>query len=109
MAPPGTSNQNQSPDVNKIAFNKLKILEINVNSLIANERRASLVEFLAKHEPDVVLLCETKLNVRHRVSFKNYKFVRNDRPNAEQAGGTGILIKNNIKFKSVQPDLNQLP
>lgn len=46
-----------------VSHNTLKIIEINVNSLITNERRASLADFLETHNPDVVLLCETKLNI----------------------------------------------
>lgn len=96
------ANANSINTTGLISHHRLKIAEINVNSLITNERRASLTEFLAKHNPDAVLLCETKLNHRHRVSFKNYTFLRNDRLNAKQAGGTAILIKNNMKFKRIQ-------
>ena len=41
---------------------------------------------------------------KHKVQFKNYTFIRKDRPNAKQGGGTSILIKNNIKFKNIQID-----
>ena len=70
----------------------LNILEINVISIISNEKRASLTELLKRHKPDVGLLCETKLNNKHKIHQKW--------PNAVQCGSTGILIKNNIKFKN---------
>lgn len=57
---------------NKILVKNLNIASINVNSLIFNERRASLTEFLDLHNPDVTFLCETKLNLNHKLAFKNY-------------------------------------
>ncbi|CAK9816206.1 Probable RNA-directed DNA polymerase from transposon X-element [Anthophora plagiata] len=83
-------------------LHELNIIQINVNSIITNERRVTLLDCLNKHKPDVVLLSETKLNPRHKINFKNYNFVRRDRINSKQAGGTGILIRDDIKFKSVQ-------
>lgn len=51
---------------------KLNIIHINVNSLIKLSRRYVLSNFLSKHKPDLVLLNETKLNSKHKVSFKDY-------------------------------------
>ena len=73
----------------------LKIYQLNVNSLISQHKRTELNNFLKNHKPDVLLLNETKLNSRHNIQFKNYNFVRNDRPNNKNGGGTGILIKKN--------------
>lgn len=84
-----------------ITKNNLKIISINVNSIITNERRASLLEFLQTHNPDIALIGETKLNNSHKLNFKNYNMVRNDRKNAKQAGGTAILIKKDIQFKRI--------
>ncbi|XP_076298340.1 uncharacterized protein LOC143217689 [Lasioglossum baleicum] len=97
-----SSNVSITNNIKTITHQTLKIIELNVNSLISNEKRASLSEFLEVHEPDAVLLCETKLNDRYRVNFKNYIFIRSDRPNSKRGGGTGILIRDNIKFKTVQ-------
>ncbi|CAK9806151.1 Probable RNA-directed DNA polymerase from transposon X-element [Anthophora plagiata] len=85
-------------------LHELNIIQINVNSIITNERRVTLLDCLNKQKPDVVLLSETKLNPRHKISFKNYNFIRRDRINSKQAGGTGILIRNDIKFKNIQPN-----
>lgn len=46
----------------------------------------------------MVLLNDTKINNSHKINFKNYNFIRNDRKNNKGGGGTGILIKNDIKF-----------
>lgn len=40
---------------------KLKLLSINVNSIVTNQRRASLTNILKLQNPDVVFLAETKL------------------------------------------------
>lgn len=77
----------------------LKIIHINVNSIISISRRYDLQEFLRKHNPDIVLLNETKLNPRHNLKFVNYNVVRHDRNGAIRGGGTAILIRNNIKYK----------
>ena len=67
-------------------------------------KRASLTKLLKRHKPDVVLLCETKLNNKHKIQFRDYIFIRNDRSNAKQDEGIGILIRNNMKFKTIQTD-----
>ena len=84
-----------TPKTEKIRTQTLNILEINVNSIISNEKRASLTELLKRHKPDVA---------RHRIQFRNYTFIRNDRQNAKQSAGTAILIKNNIKFETIEID-----
>lgn len=78
----------------------LNIIEINVNSIIRLSRRYDLCNFLNKHNPDIVLLNETKLNIRNKITFKDYSLVRKDRDNAERGGGTAILLKNYIKYKN---------
>nr|XP_012150422.1 PREDICTED: uncharacterized protein LOC105663766 [Megachile rotundata] len=56
-----------------------------------------------------MLLSETKLNHHHKIEFKNYNFIRNDRKDAKRAGGTGILIRKNIKFKHIPNNSNEPP
>lgn len=79
--------------------NNLKITYINVNSLVSNNRRFELLQFLNLHKPDVCLLGETKLNASHNLSYKDYTLVRNDRKNATFGGSTAILIKCSISFE----------
>lgn len=83
-------------------ISNLKIISINVNSLIKNQRRAQMMKLLDKNNPDVVLISETKLNKSHVIEFKNYEIIRNDRPHSKQGGGTAILIKRKIKFERVE-------
>lgn len=86
----------------------LKVISVNVNSIVTNQKRHSLLQFLNKHQPDMALLNETKLNNNHRLSFKDYSMVRDDRPNSTQGGGTCILIKRNIKFDILQISPHQV-
>lgn len=90
-----------------VEINKLKIIAVNVNSILSNCKRFSLVNFINLHKPNIVLLSETKLNSKYKISFENYKVVRNDRRTAIQGGGTGILVKNDIKYKTLY--FNNLP
>ena len=90
----------------------LKLIAVNVNSIIANSKRYSLLKFIEEHTPDIVLLSETKLNHKHRITFEQYQCIRTDRPNSTQGGGTAILIKNEIAYKPITftqlPNLNSL-
>ncbi|XP_076620345.1 uncharacterized protein LOC143341343 [Colletes latitarsis] len=88
----------------KITLDSLKIIQINVNSIVTNERRVTLLDTLTKHNPDIVLLSETKLNHTHRINFQDYHILRTDRFGAKQAGGTGILIRKTISFESIEPN-----
>lgn len=74
---------------------KLKVISINVNSIAANWRRASLVKVLKEQNPDVVFLVETKLKSYHAVRLKDYNIIRDDR-NSKYGGGTAIIIRKNI-------------
>ena len=76
----------------------LKIFSINVNSLVSHSKRHELIKFLESHNPDIVLLCETKLNKRHKVQFSDYEIIRTDRPNSQKGGGTAILIKRDLNI-----------
>lgn len=90
---------NKSPNHVKITLKKLNIIHINVNSIISLNRRYDLQKFIKNNNPDLILLNETKLNARHNIKFDNYKFIRKDRCGALRGGGTGILIKDDLKFK----------
>lgn len=90
------SNQNST----KLISKRLNIIQINVNSLIKVNRRYDLLHFINANKPDLILLNETKLNTRHKVHFENYDFVRKDRIGDTRGGGTGILIKKGLKYKS---------
>lgn len=85
---------------NKTVSKNLKIIQINVNSLISISRRYDLQQFLNMHNPDIVLLNETKLNPRHRLQFLNYNIIRKDRVHSKQGGGTAILVRDKLKYYS---------
>ncbi|XP_033316644.1 uncharacterized protein LOC117214565 [Bombus bifarius] len=97
-------NQQLQQKTHKFNLKHLKIIAINANSLISNQKRYSMLTLINKETPDMVLISETKLNKRHNVHFKNYSMIRHDRPNASQGGGTAILIKNPIKYKTILID-----
>ena len=44
-------------------LNLLKIIAVNANSIVTNERRYNLLQFTSKHNPDIILLSETKLTL----------------------------------------------
>ncbi|XP_033361652.1 uncharacterized protein LOC117239926 [Bombus vosnesenskii] len=98
-------NQQLQQKTHKLNLKHLKIIAINANSLISNQKRYSMLTLINKETPDIVLVSETKLNKKHKVHFKNYSMIRHDRPNASQGGGTAILIKKNpIKHKTILND-----
>lgn len=78
-----------------------KIIEINVSSLISLERRQNLNTFINMHQPHAILLVETVLQSSHHISFPNYNFIRTDKNINQNGRGTGILLKNNIKFEQI--------
>ena len=82
----------------KRGYLNLKIISINTNSIISHSKRFELIKFLDIHEPDIVLLCETKLNKRHKIQFLKYEIVRTGRPNSLNGGGTAILLKRDLNI-----------
>lgn len=78
----------------------IKIIEINCNSLVSHAKRHAMDKFLQIHKPDIVLVCETKLNPRHNVYFKKYNFIRNDK-DVIGTTGTGILVRQEIKYRQL--------
>lgn len=87
---------------NKKILKKLKIISINVNSIIKNQRRATLMNLIDKQNPDIILLSETKLNKKHVITFEKYDIIKNDRNENGMGGGTAIIIKKNIKYKEIE-------
>lgn len=56
---------------------------------------------MEEHSPDVVLLCETKLNDTHKVYYKNYNCVFHNRVGQDLAGGTAIFLRKGIAFTTI--------
>ena len=88
--------------MNSFKTKYLKIISVDVNSIITNNRRSDLTKFVADYNPDIVLIGETKLNPKYKIEFKDYDVYRNDRPNATQGGGTAILIKKPIQYQKIE-------
>lgn len=83
----------------------LKIATINVNSLISNQKRLELLSFANKNDTDIVLINETKLKKEHRITYKDFDIIRNDR-DYNSGGGTAILVKKNIHYDIINLDKN---
>lgn len=84
-----------------ISNKDLKIVQLNVNSLISHERRHNLNQFLIMHKPHAALIAETNLHAKHKLNFKNYNFIRTNKPTAQNGRGTGILINAVLKYEEV--------
>lgn len=76
----------------------LRVIALNVNSIVSSKKRMKLEYFLQSWSPDVVLLSETKLNLKNRDRFPSYLMYRNDRL-TNSGGGTAIQIKNTVKHE----------
>ena len=57
-----------------LKIDKLKMILVNVDLIITNQRRNSLLNFSKIHNPDIVAISETKLNSKHKIDFKDYKY-----------------------------------
>lgn len=79
----------------------LKIITLNVQSIIGHQRRHNLQQFLALHKPDLLLITETHLVNKHRVHFRNHEMIRTDKHPDKATTGTAILIKDTIKKRNL--------
>ena len=95
-----TNNINQNI-ANQINIDSLKIASINVNSIVSFNKRYDLYTFAKTHNLDVILVCETKLNARHKLQFADFNIIRTDRSPNSKGGGTATLIKNTIQHEIV--------
>lgn len=93
--------------INSKHIKDIKCFELNVNSLKSKSKQHELLNFIVMHEPDIMLLCETKLKASKKVAFKNYNLFRNDRL-TEEGGGTAILIRTEFVSSQIQnlPSIN---
>lgn len=90
-------------------YSQVKIIELNVNSLISIKKRAEFERYVHTHNPDIILLVETKLNHYNQINIKNYNIIRTDRlvtatdTLPTRGVGTAILIRNNLKYNTIDP------
>ena len=95
------SNDYNQNTANRNTIDFLKIASINVNSIVTLNKRYDLHTFVETHNFDIILICETKLNNRHKIQFSEYNLIRTDRAANSKGGGTAILIKNNIPYEII--------
>ena len=73
----------------------LTLIQLNIKGLISKTSALSelITENIGSIQPDVVLLCETWLNITNinKIDIPNYKLIGNVR-NGKIGGGTGILV-----------------
>lgn len=79
--------------VNEI--DSIRIMQLNVNSLISNNKKHEFSKMLLKHKPHVALLSETKLKNKNKIDINKYKIYRNDR-STDSGGGTAICVVDTI-------------
>lgn len=84
--------------MNTLRLDKLNIIALNVNSIISHQRRHNLQVFVNDHNPDVMLLSETRLRHTHKLCYKHYTLIRSDIINNSMVG-TAVLIRDNIKHE----------
>ena len=78
---------------------KLKLISINMQSIVNHFTRIATQLMLNEQAPDVLMMSETWLKAEHSLSLTGYEIIRNDRSGV--GGGTAIAIKNSIKYKRV--------
>lgn len=89
----------------------LSICTWNSNGL--GHKMLELQDFCNKHQPDVILIQEHKLNNNINPKIPNYEFFKSDRPNSNIhnriLGGTGIFIKRCLSYHLIAtPNFNDL-
>lgn len=81
----------------------LKIIFININSLVSRQKRHYFNLFIKEQKPDIILVAEHKLNKNHNLNINGYNIYRQHR-NGRMGGGTAIIIKET--FISERIDIN---
>lgn len=71
----------------------------NANGL--SSRRHEVELFLISNKIDILLISETHLTSKSYFNIKGYTLINTNHPDDSAHGGSAILIKSNIKFKSL--------
>ena len=79
---------------------KVKIIELNVNSIKSKYKQHCLESFIEQYQPDAMLLVETKLTKTLKFNIKDYKIYRDD-CEINSGGGTAIMIKQNFQAEHI--------
>ena len=82
----------------------MKIISWNVNGLRAVDRKGDLYTFLEAHDPDILLLQETKAQPE-QLEFLNKKYVQYEKfyHSAQKPGysGVGIWVKTSLEIENI--------
>ena len=77
-------------------MNTLKICHWNANVL--SQHKLELQHFLSNNSIDIMLISETHLTEKNCFKINGFLFYDTKHPDGKARGGTGILIKNRIKY-----------
>lgn len=77
----------------------IKIISLNVDSIVCAARRTLLNEFINDNDADIYLLQETKLDNRVKLFFPKYNIIRGDVRRGY--GGTAIFVRHGIPIRNV--------
>lgn len=91
---------NENNEIHEIKT--LSIAQVNIRSIASHSKREEFRLFLRKNKPHIVLISETHLKPKHKLSFEGYKFYRCDRTNASH-GGVAICVNELIKSAQLKP------
>lgn len=85
----------------------LKVIFINVNSIVSRRRRHYLQLFVERHRPDVLLIAEHRLSGRHRFLLRGYTVYRQDRT-GRRGGGTAVCLTERLRGERLMADLGDI-
>ena len=91
-----------TPRMNPPSLRTFRIAFWNANGI--RDKKSELESFLAHHNIDVLLLCESKLVSSDRFSVANYATIRTDGPHRH--GGTAVILKRSLKFEPLPISYN---
>lgn len=79
-------------------MNKMRVHSWNANSI--RNKKYNTIDFLDKHQVDVMLIKKTKLPVKDLLKFEGYFMVKRNKDNV--AKGVVILVMNTFAYKPVK-------
>lgn len=83
----------------------LRVIALNVNSLLNFDRRMLLLNFIENNFADIYAISETKLDPNRNTKFRVNGFNIFHQKNAHNRGGTSIIINNSIRTRYVSTGL----
>lgn len=78
----------------------IKIIQVNINSVVSKLKRHELAEFIRINKPHVILISETHLKNHHKITIDGYNLFRVDRTESK-CGGVAIAVANWIECEFI--------